>query len=36
MLGIHPYIEGAIAVSAFALVTLTLWVTFARRGSDDD
>jgi hypothetical protein len=36
MLGIHPTIQGAIGVAAFVLVTLVLWIAFARSGSRHD
>lgn len=32
MLGIHPNIQAAIGIAAFVVVTLVLWVTFARLG----
>ena len=36
MLGIHPTIQGAIGVVACVVVTLVLWIAFARMGSRHD
>ena len=33
MLRLHPYLQGAVLITAWLAVALTLWITFARRGS---
>ena len=33
MLQLHPYIQGALFLTAWIIVALSLWITFARWGS---